>query len=808
MWKLFSNNKSIEELQNDFFFSLEKIVNIAIVKTKRNDNQSVKEILNDLEQIFMKFWMLRKKNPDKFKTLLWSKDFLENYIYPIEKGLVLDKEDIENSKSAKELKYEASILLSFSPESTLRGLTQFLGSFEKIWKCAFQNDNDEISRYVVYHLNELLAELSCEKSNDLFIEQFLRLLNSITWQVVNVSNKEIDSSIHAASIYWYTHIVFNRLNQEGDFEVSYLPLFDKYFFSSVRYIISQEQTQLFEVLISSLVDDVHIPTYSSGKIWEYGHLLLNSNIEKYNHLDEEHKLSDRTKELAKSEKDIDTQEKLESWLQKFDELKAVLQPHFTKDQIKKAEELENEIREFVTSMYKYNNLLEIIFAIGAFCVFKNNPEYIKLIWEYKQPSDSDALHRGTDITPSGINDVIYLYFRKGLFERRFPFWEGHHGSSLYCKKYFLILSARALHGVQKNTEGKYEQIENYTLPDLLIHRLSDVEYSVEGLIKIANELKNETTLLGKLGFDTTQIKEDFDNKLILLLETLKTKAQEKIKDIQKTKTISPEKITEFKEEVVKSFYENIALRDIFKHYGLYEDKTNEDYKSDKERLGINIVNNKAAFFDEWHVHYAGWGQNYGKDLASGSDIYLAERIAENCKEIKTDNIEKILEKFSDVSEVIILTTNVPLYRFFEKSKKFKPNWYEDTKQLKVHGFMGWYVYKDEEIPIFKILKRKSNKQILLLNKSKMGKLIQYSPLNEGEDPNLKEDIFYMGIKEISKDEELVKNFLEKPPDWLKKIGKKKQQKEHLNELVIVHIFERCEYNMGEGFEGYIFRFND
>jgi hypothetical protein len=85
----------------------------------------------------------------------------------------------KKTKSAEELKTEASLLLSFTPDKQLKGLTVFLNSFEKIWKSALRSDNDEITRYVVYHLNWLLAELTQEPSNGLFIEEFLRLLNSI-----------------------------------------------------------------------------------------------------------------------------------------------------------------------------------------------------------------------------------------------------------------------------------------------------------------------------------------------------------------------------------------------------------------------------------------------------------------------------------------------------------------------------------------------------------------------------------------------------------------------------------------------------
>ncbi|MCK5534828.1 hypothetical protein KAI68_06890, partial [bacterium] len=336
MLKLFSKNRNIKEDQQLLFFYLEKIVNITLAKTERGDNQSVKEILKDLEYIFRKFWQLKKDNPDKFEAFLWSKDFLENYVQPIERGKSLIKEDSKEAKSAEELKQEAALLLSFSAETKVKGLTQFLESFKKIWECSFRCDNDEISRCVIDHLNWLLAELTREPLNNLFVEQFLKLLHSITWKAIKSSEKEMNASVFAASIYWYIDIVFNRLRQrEKSFDLCYLELFNDYFFSSVRCIISRNQTSLFNNLVSSLVDRVTVTLYYSGKIWDYDFLIRQSGMEKYQKLNEEYRIGDRIERLD-SEKDLHTREKLNKWIEKFDELKQILEPNFNKEQKKKA----------------------------------------------------------------------------------------------------------------------------------------------------------------------------------------------------------------------------------------------------------------------------------------------------------------------------------------------------------------------------------------------------------------------------------------------------------------------------------------
>jgi len=507
MLKKFSRNRSWKAEQDRLFFALEKIVNVALVKTERGDNQSVKEILNELEVVFRRFWQLKKENPDKFDSLLWSKDFFDKYVMPSqgrEKELTDDAS--KKTKSAEELKTEASLLLSFTPDKQLKGLTVFLNSFEKIWKSALRNDNDEITRYVVYHLNWLLAELTQEPSNGLFIEEFLRLLNSIAWTAIKNSKggKDIDPSVYSASFRWYTNIVFNTSRQKrGNFDLSYLEQFDRHFFSSVKYMISENQTSLFQAFVHWLIDGLLITTYNKGKIWDYGHLILYNDSEKYGELDKKSEIGHRVKELANIEHDLYTKEKLDWWIKKFDELKETLEPNFDAKQKEEARRIEEDIRDFAVSQFKYNNLLGIAFAIGAYCLFKRKLEYIKYLWEYKEPPDADGSWVGHNIVPDTIDSVVSFYFSKAVIERRFDFWEDHHGSERYYNQYFVLLLARVLEKIRPKGEGKYEDLEHHNLPDLDVHRLSDLEHSVDVFIKAAQELKGEKHILSTLGFEVS-----------------------------------------------------------------------------------------------------------------------------------------------------------------------------------------------------------------------------------------------------------------------------------------------------------------
>jgi hypothetical protein len=169
-----------------------------------------------------------------------------------------------------------------------------------------------------------------------------------------------------------------------------------------------------------------------------------------------------------------------------------------------------------------------------------------------------------------------------------------------------------------------EEIRKIELP-----HTRDLAYLAEGtrdLIKVLDDIKtnpdNWKFVLNENAVNKVDVFKE------LLAKAKEAQEQEELK-LKKEQAISQKRVQEFKKEVLKTFYEGVNMRDIFeKYFNAYEDRTKE--KTDKkERFGINIIDDKASFFDEWHIHYVGWGENYGRDLASGENSYLLDDIAKD-----------------------------------------------------------------------------------------------------------------------------------------------------------------------------------
>ncbi len=779
MQKNYLNSRNLALKQTKFIQTLEGIGDILVYETEhRNKNKTVIQGLKRIENIVKKFVDIQKKDPKKFEQLLLAQEFFELY-----------------SKDEE----EAKLRLALSPKRYLISFSAAINQILRVHEAAIESKNNEISRFATYRLNRILSYISQTPENNLLVKQLLESLANVT----RIAIESQDSSMYASSIHWYFDTVFDK-----NFNLSYLEEFNRCFFSLVKYIISNNQISLFKALVSFLVDGIYIPSYNSEKIWDYGHLILLSDHKKYNELDKKYKIDSKIEELYNSISELDNKEDLDEWFDKFKEIKKILKLQFNAEQNIEAIEIEKEVTEFVISQFKYDSLLEMVYAISAYCLFRKKFEYIKYLWEYKQPPDSDLSWIGHDIVPNTIDGVTNFYFKKALFERKFYFQEDHHGSEIHYKKYFLLLLAHILQYAKPNIEGKYEQIENYNLPKLNIYRLSDLKHSIDNYIELAKSLEAQTETLGSLGFDIATLDDLFINKLIPFLKSLKIKARKRIKNIESEQHICLKKIGEFKEQVLKGFNEATILRKIFMYYNLYEDITNAECQGKLKRFGINIVDDKAAFFEEWHVSYSNWGINYGRGLALSEDSDLFEKIATHCKVIKENKLEEYLAKFSNLSDAIILLTKATFYTYFKYLKNFKPARYKDTPKLNIRGYVGSYLFQSRYIPIFEISIRKTNGQIVILDKSKLGKLLQYSPLNPAESEKLKKDIFYMNIQEFSENPSLMDSLIKESPEWLKKKGSEVEQRKYLREKVLIKIYERFEFKKHKVVEGYLIKIPD
>ena len=773
-----NSESSIEQLR--LIQNLEGAGDILVFETKKAKNEIVKNGIKEIYEILKMLFELQKENPEKFERLLLKDDYFKLY-----------QEDKEKAGSA----------LFFFPEELLVGLSIPLNQLFRIHNAALETKNDEISRHVSYHLVYILSDIAKTKENNVLIEEILKNITRVSRKAITKN----DASMYSSTFHWYTDIVFNM---DNDFNIEYLELFNKYFSAAIQYVISENNFTLFKELVKTLVDGIHVSNYPSIEIWSYRDIILLEDGPKYFALDEKHSVDEMISGLEEAENNITSKKSLDAWVEKFSKVKSVLYPQFNNEQKIKADELENNIINSATLRYKFSNLLDIVFTIGTYCIFKNKPEYIKYFWEFKQPTDSEVSWVGHNIIQETPRDVIKFYFQKSYVERKIDFWEDHHGSEIYAKKYFLLLLAKSLQQIKANSQtNQYDSFRDFNISDIDVYRLSDIEHSTDNLIEIAKNLKNETDILLSLGFAIENNEDLFDKKLVPFLQNLKDKAKEGIEIIHKEQSPSPIKIEKFKKEVISEFKKSEKFRDLFDYLKIFEDKGTE-LNEDIKKYGFNIVEDKAIFFEKWHIHYNKWGNNYGRDLVHAENTYVTEQIKKACAKIELINLDSEIIQSNSITDIVLIATNQALSHFFDKQQSFISKWRSKEKISNIENFEGWYTVQNNQIPVFQIYDNSKNNFIFVINKKRFGKLLQYSPLDKSDKETDRYSFLFMLIEAFSENTELMNTYLNKPPKWLEEIGGQEAQESYLKEKIAIQIFEKITFIKDANFNGKVIDLGD
>jgi len=274
--------------------------------------------------------------------------------------------------------------------------------------------------------------------------------------------------------------------------------------------------------------------------------------------------------------------------------------------------------------------------------------------------------------------------------------------------------------------------------------------------------------------------------------------------------ISKDKIEKFKKSFLENYTQSHPVKELLKSLNLYTDKTTKKAGLEIKKLGVNTLFDKAAFFGDdvsWHVHYVGIDEafGFGRSMAYGENDQVLEEIGNKATEITKDNFESTLTNIK-TSNIVLIATNHAIWKFFERSNSnWIPKWHREfPKELSNQMIDGVYKFQNKLIPVYQLFTPKAeHSDIYVLDKSKIGKFIQYSPLDDKDKPDLAYNAFLINVQEFIPNSDLVNEFLGKPPQWLLDAGSQDKQIEYLQERVLIHVFEKYEFKIHDKFYGYI-----
>lgn len=381
----------------------ERLVQIAIVDAESGEEQRVNDVVNFLSEILDSIIDSRDTYKDKYEYLMFQNIPYQGAL----RQLYASKPDHFN---------EASFL------------TSFRYGFYKIWCQGFVSSQYSSCRYLVFKIQELLIKLTNVPANDSVVREFLICLVQQLQFGIN-RGKERDNFLIGPAYQWYFNVALST-DDDQEFKIEYLRHFDEFFWQSIRVIISNGGFGVFKSLVSTLFQGSHGSFIMIRRAYEYfdSLRLQRINLSEISALDRDIFLITDQSQL------ITIAERIDAIVETY---RDSLAAGFSSTDVKIILE-RNAQRTF-----KVNNLKVYVFLIGAFLVFKKKYDWIRVLWQYKQPSDADAVWGGNAVLP----DDLYSIFRYLLNERnnedRVQFaWEERHGVSTHYKRYGLLLLTR------------------------------------------------------------------------------------------------------------------------------------------------------------------------------------------------------------------------------------------------------------------------------------------------------------------------------------------------------------------------------
>ena len=214
---------------------------------------------------------------------------------------------------------------------------------------------------------------------------------------------------------------------------------------------------------------------------------------------------------------------------------------------------------------------------------------------------------------------------------------------------------------------------------------------------------------------------------------------------------------------------------------------------------------KEGFLEKWHVHYVGWGEQYGEGFARSENEVVFEKIAGNLSEIrevkKEEVILQIIEclKRKQIKNPIVAGSFVDYFELHDlrASDHFVPQWnrqHGSTDLDDLPFYMGYLKYDDIKIPILRTFSRKPDlKNTLIVFSAKdIGEWIQYPSIKTIEEKQKQRDIFFYQIYDLNVADDQRNKILQQNPEWLREQA---SPEDHLRQKVLINIFEKFEFNV-------------
>ena len=408
--------------------------------------------------------------------------------------------------------------------------------------------------------------------------------------------------------------------------------------------------------------------------------------------------------------------------------------------------------------------------------------------------------------PTKIEDLTNIFITSRSFETEdffgWQWWDVIPDGEVRMLDFHSNLDYLYLILALENIPGSRDQLEKISLPPS-----RDLTFLIENNGELQKKLTEIETNYHTAWTDF--ISPDNVSKVSSLRELFqKAKGSQEVNEGEyiKSAVISNNKVEEFYNLFLKGFNEQNTLRNLFTRFKRFSDlSANTELKPEIDLWGYNQIDMKEGFLEKWHVHYVGWGEQYGEGLARSENEAVFEKIADNLIEVKAvkkeEAILQIIEylKQKQIKNPIIAGSFVDYFELHDlrASDRFVPQWnrqHGSTDLDDLPFYMGYLKYDDIKIPVLRTFSRKPalKNTLIVFSAKDIGEWVQYPPIKTIEDKKKQRDIFFYQIYDLNVVDDQRNKILQRNPDWLQEQA---SPEDHLRQKVLINIFEKFEFNV-------------
>jgi hypothetical protein len=558
------SNKQIEIYKEKIIIALEGMGDILIFESKNKKNiRFVRDGVWKLEEKAKYIFELQKTDSQTFRRLMYSQHFLSAH---------------EPGNSANELEMAVSLEINPEENVLLLGtiINQFIRlhetalesnncevaqwstySLKQLLTCISQiNENypntpdtfrNVAVRLIAYalarlehfiqvwqkaNLNKMMPEngdpyhtaIPITKNCPEYCYPLVKILLKVFYDLHYINQDKRDDLIYPLAIGWYVEAMTQR---EFKF-LKYQQPFDQYFIQNLHWVISNQKLKIFKDFLGA----IHLESF------RYRNQILSINLERENNqyyieIDSQEHSVGLAYNPTRQNIRLDNQEEYtclqNSINQKinnnnYKKIRTVVEAQYLSNLLEKIKtkidsdsvicEKLQVIHNDLAPIFKLNHIVDILFDLGAFCIFKKRYDYLHEFWEFRQTQDSDYAVARVDFTPPReIVELINFYFRVSWEDRLNSFyWEDRHGSQRYYDQYFLLLITR----ICFEENFSFENL-SFDLSDPVRDRLSN---DLIPLCKTEETISFLSEALLETGFNSDQVNCKTRNILIPFLEKI------------------------------------------------------------------------------------------------------------------------------------------------------------------------------------------------------------------------------------------------------------------------------------------------